>query len=186
MKADTPPGNDVVRTPETPVQRLKKPRGTTTQSGYYSAKAALVRFGSYAFDGRTRVAKALNEFRDGLVADLGGPSAISKQQEVLITLATRTHFLVESLDAYVFSMKSPVNKRSRSVYPVIRERQALADSLAKQLAMLGLQKRQTPVKHLHEYIAEPIGDEPHEDNRRDDDGQEPVRDDVPAAEVSRG
>jgi hypothetical protein len=88
------------------------------------------------------------------VADLGGPDAISKQQEVLITLATRTHFLVESLDAYIFSMKSPVNKQRRSLYPVIRERQGLADSLAKHLTMLGLEKKKPPAKSLTEYLAE--------------------------------
>jgi hypothetical protein len=166
---------------KTPVNRRKKPRKTTSQSGYYSAKKALIRFGSHAFDGRTRISKALDEFRDALLADLGGADAVSKQQEIIITLATRTHFLVESLDAYIFSMKSPVNKQRRCLYPVIRERQSLADSLAKHLAMLGLEKKQPPAKPLHEYIAEPVGDETHEDNLGHDERPEAFPVDVSEA-----
>jgi hypothetical protein len=171
---------------KTPVNRRKKPRKTTSQSGYFAAKAALVRFGSHAFDGRTRIAKALDEFHDALVADLGGPEAISKQQEIIITLATRTHFLVESLDAYIFSMKSPVNKQRRCLYPVIRERQSLADSLAKHLAMLGLEKKQPPEKKLHEYIAEPVGGEADEDDPGHDERPEAVSADVSEATAPQG
>jgi hypothetical protein len=173
---------------KTPVKRRAKPRSTTAQSGYWSAKAALVRFGSHAFDGRTRIAKALDEFRDALVADLGGPEAISKQQEIIITLATRTHFLVESLDAYIFSMKSPVNKQRRCLYPVIRERQSLADSLAKHLAMLGLEKKLPPAKPLHEYISEPpVGDETDaEDDPGHDERPEAVSSDVSASPSPQG
>jgi hypothetical protein len=58
---------------KTPVNRRPKPRSVAQCVGYWSAKAALIRFGSYAFDGRTRIAKALDEFRDALVSDLGGP-----------------------------------------------------------------------------------------------------------------
>jgi hypothetical protein len=172
---------------KTQMNRRKKPRSTTAQSGYWSAKAALVRFGSHAFDGRTRIAKALDEFRDAIVADLGGPDAISKQQEIIITLATRTHFLVESLDAYIFSMKSPVNKQRRCLYPVIRERQGLADSLAKHLAMLGLEKRQPPAKPLHEYIAEPVGGEADaEDDLGHDERPEAFPADISEATAPKG
>jgi len=133
--------------------RRKKPRGTATQSGYWAAKRALMRFGSYVLDGRSRVAQALDELRTALVNDLGGPEAISKQQDIVIGLALRTHLLLESLDAFIFTMSSPVNKRKRSLYPVVRERQHLADSLAKYMAQLGLAKRPKPVPTLAEYLA---------------------------------
>ena len=133
--------------------RRKKPRGTTTQSGYWAAKRALMRFGSYVLDGRSRVSQALDELRTALVNDLGGPEAISKQQDIIIGLALRTHLLLESLDAFIFTMSSPVNKRKRSLYPVVRERQHLADSLAKYMAQLGLEKRPKPVPTLAEYLA---------------------------------
>jgi hypothetical protein len=134
--------------------RRKKPWNTTAQSGYWSAKAALMKFGEHAFDGRTRVAKALDEARGDLVASLGGADALSKQQEMIVAMATRTHFLLESLDAFIFSMPSPVNKTRRALYPVVRERQQLADSLARLLGQLGLERRAKPVKSLQQYIAE--------------------------------
>jgi hypothetical protein len=112
-----------------------------------------MRFGSYVLDGRSRVSQALDELRTALVNDLGGPEAISKQQDIVIGLALRTHLLLESLDAFIFTMSSPVNKRKRSLYPVVRERQHLADSLAKYMAQLGLEKRAKPVPTLAEYLA---------------------------------
>jgi hypothetical protein len=137
-------------------RRKKQPAGADRrlQSGYWTAKKALSRFGLHCIDGRSSVAKALNELREDLVRDLGGPEAISTQQNAIIGVALRTHLLLESLDAFIFSMNSPVNKRRRSVYPIVRERQALADALARYMAMLGLEKRKPPAKSLTEYLAE--------------------------------
>jgi hypothetical protein len=111
-----------------------------------------MRFGSYVLDGRSRVSQALDELHTALVNDLGGPEAISKQQDIIIGLALRTHLLLESLDAFIFTMSSPVNKRKRSLYPVVRERQHLADSLAKYMAQLGLEKRAKPVEDLDAFL----------------------------------
>jgi len=120
--------------------RRKKPRGTTTQPGYWAAKHALAKFGSHVIDGRSRVAKALDEFRDALIADLGGPDAISQQQRVIIDLAVRTHLMVQSLDNYILTLGSLANRRKKALWPVVRERTALADSLARYMGQLGLQR----------------------------------------------
>jgi len=133
--------------------RRKKPRGTTAKSGYWAAKEAIKRFGEYAIDGRTSLAKALDETRRELVTSLGGIEALSKQQEIIVGIATRTYFLLESLDSYLLTMDSPVNRRKRCVYPVIRERAQLADSLLRHLTALGLERRARPVKSLSEYLA---------------------------------
>lgn len=132
--------------------RRKKPRGTTTQSGYWAAKRALTRFGCHALDGRTRIAKSVDELRASLVNDLGGPSALSRQREMLLNLTLRTHLLLESLDAFIFSMPSPVNKRKRSVWPLIQQRQALADGLARYLSLLGLERLAKPAPTLQQFI----------------------------------
>lgn len=133
--------------------RRKKPRGTTTQPGYWAAKHALARFGDHVIDGRSRVAHALDEFRDELLNDLGGAEAVSQQQRVIVDLAVRTHLLVQSLDNYLLSLGSLVNRRKRALWPVVRERTTLADSLAKYMTMLGLERKSKPVKPLPEYIA---------------------------------
>jgi hypothetical protein len=128
--------------------RHPKPRGTTTQLGYWAAKKALQRFSTHVIDGRSRVAKALDAFRDELVADLGGPENVSRQQYTIINLALKTNLLLESVDAYILKMDSLVHKRRRALYPIVRERQNLADSLARYMQMLGLAKRAKPVSSL--------------------------------------
>jgi hypothetical protein len=158
--------------------RHPKPRGTTTQPGYWSAKRALERFGTHAIDGRTRVAKALDQFRDELVADLGGPVAVSKQQLVVINLALRTHLLLESLDAFILKMDSPVNKRRRSVYPIVRERMQLSDSLARYMGMLGLERIPLPISdrfsRANEELRKLI-------ESKEDDGESEKSDETPSA-----
>ena len=144
-KAEVLPGR-------TMANRRKKPRGTTAQPGYWAAKHALAKFGSHVIDGRSRVAHALDQFRDELVRDLGGPEAISKQQEVIVSMAVRTHLLVHSLDNYILSLNSLVNQRKRSVWPVVRERTQLADALARYMGMLGLERRARPVEDLQTYL----------------------------------
>jgi hypothetical protein len=53
----------------------------------------------------------------------------------------RTKLLTDSVDAYVLRMPSPVNKRKRSLHPVVRERQALVGQLQSILRDLGLERR---------------------------------------------
>jgi hypothetical protein len=45
-----------------------------------------------------------------------------------------------------------VNSRKRTLLPVVRERQALADSLARYLAQLGLERRTKPVPSSDDYL----------------------------------
>jgi hypothetical protein len=159
-----------------------KSRERHLRSGFWAARRALMRYGTNILSKSSRVGRALAALRDSLVEDLGGDGAISKQQEIVIGLALRTHLLLESLDAFIFTMSSPVNKRKRSVYPIVRERQHLADSLAKYMGQLGLAKRPKPLPSLAEYLArednetekEPAG----EDHSANDDGQAAVREDV--------
>lgn len=95
---------------------------------------------------------ALRAWRQELVDALGGDEAVSPQQLSIIDLACRTHLMLESVDHYILQMGSLVNKRKRQLFPVVRERQQLADSLARYMAQLGLERRQKPVQSLSEYL----------------------------------
>src|SRR2546428_8155982 len=68
-------------------------------------------------------------------------------------MAVRTKLLVDSVDAYVLSMPSPVNRQRRCLWPVVRERQALVGQLQSILRDLGLERRQQPVADLATYLA---------------------------------
>jgi hypothetical protein len=91
---------------------------------------------------RTALGRALAEWRDALLADLGGADKVSTQQRALLDLAVRSKLLVDSVDAYVLSMPSAVNKKKRCLHPVVRERSALVGQLQSLLRDLGLERRE--------------------------------------------
>ncbi len=49
------------------------------------------------------------------------------------------------------------SKRERKLYPIVRQRQALADSLARYMGMLGLDRR-AKIYDLSDYVVEQYGD----------------------------
>jgi hypothetical protein len=61
--------------------------------------------------------------------------------------------LVDSVDAYVLSMPSPVNRQRRCLHPVVRERQALVGQLQSLLRDLGLDRELPERPSLTEYLA---------------------------------
>src|SRR5438034_6216980 len=56
-------------------------------------------------------------------------------------MAVRTKLLVDSVDAYVLGMPSPVNRQRRYLHPVVRERASLVGQLQSILRDLGLERR---------------------------------------------
>ena len=106
-------------------------------NGLSMMRRTLNRLGSRAIDRRTRLGRQLAQWRAELIADLGGPDAVTTQQLAVVDLAVRTKLLVDSVDAYVLGMDSPVNKRRRSLYPVVRERQALSVTMRASTCSVG-------------------------------------------------
>ena len=132
-------------------------RRAYSRHGLHALKSRVKVAGLAALDGRTVAAQALLEWRRDLIADLGGDAAISAQQRALIEVATRTRLYVDHLDAFLMAQRTLVHAKRKAVLPVLRERQALADSLARILGQLGLERRQQPPKSLAEYITEHYG-----------------------------
>jgi hypothetical protein len=97
--------------------------------------------GSKAIDKRTTMGKALGKWRADLVADLGGADAISTQESALVDLAVKSKLLLDSVDTWLLTQKSLVNAKKKTILPVVRERQTLADGLARYLGQLGLHRR---------------------------------------------
>jgi len=123
-------------------RRSRKPSGSRSQRhGLTRLKAAVRGLGSRVIDRRTTLGKALVEWRQELIQDLGGPDAVSTQARAIVDLAVKTKLLLDSVDAWLLTQPSLVNKRARALLPVVRERQQLADSLARYLTMLGLERR---------------------------------------------
>jgi hypothetical protein len=89
---------------------------------------------------RTVAAREMLAFRDELVAARGGDAKLSPQQRKLIDLAARTSLYLDHLDAWLTEQKTLINRRSRSVLPVLLQRQTLAEHLARLLDKLGLDR----------------------------------------------
>jgi hypothetical protein len=68
-------------------------------------------------------------------------------------MAVRTKLLIDSVDAYVLAMPSPVNRQRRCLHPVVRERQSLVTQLQSILRDLGLERRSRNVPDLTTYLA---------------------------------
>jgi hypothetical protein len=115
--------------------------------GVHTLKHAVRTLGSRALPSRsTALGRALHEWRDALVADLGGDP--STAQLALIEMAVRTKLLLDGVDAYVLGMESPVNRQRRCLHPVVRERQSLVNQLQSLLRDLGLERRAVEVADI--------------------------------------
>lgn len=99
------------------------------------------------------VGEALKVWRDSLIADLGGDENISAMERSIIELATKTHLLLVSVDRFLLEQPSLVNKSKRQLFPVVLQRQQLADALARYMAQLGLKRRSRPMGTLQDLLA---------------------------------
>jgi hypothetical protein len=125
-----------------------------SRHGITRLKAAVRHLGPRVIDRRTTLGKALAQWRADLIQDLGGPDAVSTQRAALVDLAVRSKLILDSLDAWLLAQPSLVNKRTRSVLPIVRERQALADGLARYLQALGLDRAERPPVDLGTYLSQ--------------------------------
>jgi hypothetical protein len=126
----------------------KRPR-----HGLYATLAAVKLRGLEGIDKRTSAARALLQWRARLLADLGGAEAISAQRVVLVDVACRTKAMLDHVDEWLLARDSIINKRARTLLPIVRERQALADSLARVLGQLGIERVAAPAPSLADYVA---------------------------------
>ena len=118
----------------------KKPRGYQ-KHGLTTLKQAVRGLGGRVIDKRTQLGKALAKWRTDLIQDLGGRENISTQQEALVDLAVKSKLILDSIDSWLLTQPSLVNARKRSLLPAVRERQQLADGLARYLSQLGLERK---------------------------------------------
>src|SRR5713226_3812575 len=103
--------------------------GTMTHSASrHGLNAALTRVklrGLEGIDRRTSAARGLLQWRSQLVADLGGIENLSTQKLTLIDLASRTKALLDHCDSWLLGERSIINKRRKSLVPLVLQRQTL-------------------------------------------------------------
>jgi hypothetical protein len=122
--------------------------------GISRLKQAVSTLGSRSIDRRTSVGRALAAWRTELLTDLGGIESVTTQELALVEEAVKTKLILDSVDAWLLTQPSLINKRRRSVLQVVRDRQALVATLRGLLGDLGLGRRTKAMPALGEYLAQ--------------------------------
>jgi hypothetical protein len=128
-----------------------------SRHGLNAVKTRVALRGWAALDMRTVAAREMLSFRDELVAALGGDSELSPQRRKLVDLAARASLFLDHIDAWLVEQQALVNRRSRSVLPVLLQRQTLAEHLARLLDRLGLERSPRQAPSLNDYLAKKYG-----------------------------
>lgn len=138
----------------------EKPRRPYQKHGLIHLRNAVRLLGGRVIDKRTTLGKALDAWRRELVADLGGRAALSTQQLALVELATRTKLMLDSIDYWLLTRPTLVEKRKKSLIPAVRERASLAASFTQALKDLGLERKVQEVPSLTAYLRQRRADGP--------------------------
>jgi hypothetical protein len=101
---------------------------------------------------------ALRQWRGEIISDLGGEESITAMERALVETLTRSYLILESIDRYLVSLPSVVNKQKHATFTVVMQRQQLADSLARNLERLGLRRRAKEVT-LAQWLRKPEEDD---------------------------
>ena len=130
----------------------KKTLHHATKHGLTTLKKAVRVLGGRAIDRRTSLGRALEDWRQSLLSDLGGTDETSAQQRQVVDLAVKTKLILDSIDVWLLRQPSLVNHRKRMLLPVVLQRQQLADALARYMTQLGLERRAQKVLSLSDYL----------------------------------
>src|SRR5262245_35896780 len=74
------------------------------------------------------------------------------QVQAIIDMVVRSYLLICSIDRYLLSLPSPVNRQRHQLFAVVLQRDTLANSLARNLERLGLRRRAREVPSLASYV----------------------------------
>jgi hypothetical protein len=126
----------------------EKPPGRPPTHGLRTYRRALARLGTTRLDQRTTVAINVKRFKDDVVRDLGGdPSA---QQLAVLEMAARTKVMLDGVDDWLLRQPSLVAVRKKALLPALTQRQQLADSFARAMTTLGLERKAKPVQDIRQ------------------------------------
>ena len=98
------------------------------------------------------VGEAVKVWQDSIIHDLGGGQNISAMQRSIVELAAKTHLLLAGIDQWLLKQPSLINKRKRQLFPIVQQRQALADSLSRYMSTLGLEKKVKQAPNIQDYL----------------------------------
>jgi hypothetical protein len=100
------------------------------------------------------------DYRNDLVSDAGGETAITQAQRSLIGVIVGSQLIVATIDQYLMQLaqrEGLINRQKRQLHRIVEQRMQMANGLVMQLDKLGLGKRVKPRMSLDEYVAQKYG-----------------------------
>lgn len=85
-------------------------------------KTIVKALGERAIDGRTALGRTLIQWKNNLIADLGGRETISTQEQAIVDLAVKTKLILDSIDNWLLTQPLLINKRRRCLLPIVKDR----------------------------------------------------------------
>ena len=126
--------------------------------GLYAMKRAFQARGNRAIDGRTAQGKAVRAWQAKLIAELGGPTALSAPELACLDPLIRTKFMLEVLGTWLLAQSSVVNPDRRALIPAAHAlRGRLGNRLMRQLRALVRARANRPVVPFYEYLVAKYG-----------------------------
>jgi hypothetical protein len=107
--------------------------------------------GLACIDRRTAASRALMQWRREILASLGGESNLSAMELTVVEQAARNRLLLDSIDAWLLSQPSLINRRRKSLLPLVAQRMSVDAALTRTLTTLGLKRREREVT-LQDYL----------------------------------
>ncbi len=133
-------------------QQDLKPRKGAARAGLRVLRRRIEIDGLAAIDKRTAGAQQFLYWREQIMNDLGGEENLSAQKKTLAELTAQKKLIRDHVAAYVLGLPTLVNRRKKSLLPIVLQLNQLTDSLEKSLERLGLDKQMKPLPTLAEYL----------------------------------
>jgi hypothetical protein len=127
------------QTPPKPANNAPRARKNGKSEGLRKLKGALKDADLRQIDRRTALGSELARRRAKIVSDAGGPDAVSQVKTDLIERYLTTVVFIESVDCYLLTQSSLVNRRKRTLIPVLRERVQLVDTALRRAQAIGVE-----------------------------------------------
>lgn len=122
--------------------------------GHTLLKRAARELGKKALDQRTRQAKQLASIQRGLVTALGGPEAVTPQEQILIQLIANKIQRWKPVAVWAQeNAEKLLNRRNKTMVPVEKELDRMENSIAQNLEKIGLGRRAKQVLSLSDYLS---------------------------------
>ncbi len=138
-----------------PPDSRPKQRGRQPMHGHHQLKrlvSEVAARGLKVIDRRYAIGKEGQRWRNGLIASLGGADVVSDQALTIIDAAEVTRLMLRHIDSWIAMQPSIINKKRRSLHPIVMQRQGLADSLVRSMIALGLERRARDVPTLSDVV----------------------------------